>query len=869
MDSRQFRSCLIGYVCLSTVICLLPTLLRSLFIAHHSSPMKLPLPSLTFQHVWCKNNRMYEVSDWFDRILIIINRIFDNLPSPWNTLSKYTVLVIVVVSILTFLMRLWQRIKPTKRIEDINKVSGKHASSIKREAKMAERAGNFRAAGDSWRALGQTKRAMELFKKAGAMDRAGDLLISDGKISEAITLWENSGNYVLAAKQLDKDGQFERAALNYSKANNYSQAAEMFERAGINDKAGEFYAKAGFFAKAGSNFSKAGMTLPAAKAFEKYFQEQAVNLTGKIEPQRAQNIKDLAKRGAILYQKAGKKEEAAELFLKGGFLPEAAHIFEDLGLTERAAKLYEEAGSHDHAARLFAGTDNDRAKTLMAESLRSQGKIAEAAKAFAEGQDYVQAGEMYAQAEMPREAAMMFMQAGSYIDAAGLFMQAGDRAQAASAYEAARDFETAIKLRDQIGDAEGAIRALFKSDRKVEAAQRLLKLGRTNDAYQALQEIKPDDPGYREACLIMAKVHAGAGRTDIAIQLIQRGVKGDPVGPETMELYYILGRLFEQRRDYPLAVEIYSKIFTENIAYKDVAMRRQSIMGQLAQTGVPVADATHEKTMVYEQQGGARQNPRYKIIQELGRGGMGVVYKAMDTVLDRLVAYKVLPPDLKNHPKVVESFSKEAKALAALHHPNIVMVFDAGGIGGEYFFAMEYVEGKNLKEKLQETGRIPLEDTIRIATDLADALNFAHNRKIAHRDIKTSNVMISAEGRVKLMDFGLAKVLGEAAAGRTAVSGTPYYMSPEQTTGEGIDHRTDLYSLGVLIYELATGSVPFKDGDIGYHHMHTEPTPPRSINPEIPPALEAIILKCMRKKKEERYQSAGEILADLKRVEKT
>jgi len=812
---------------------------------------------------------MDEVSYWFDKVTIIINQIFDILPPPWNTLFRYTVIIIIVVSVLTFLMRLWQRIKPKHQIGEINKVSGKHARNIRREAQLAEKAGNYRAAGDAWRTLGKTKRAMELFKKGGAFDRAGDLLIGEGKSSNAITMWENSGNYILAAKQLAKDGQYERSALNYAKADNSSQAAELYEKAGIHDKAGEFYAKAGFYAKAASNFQKAGSTLPAAKAFDKYFLEQAVILGGNIDQQRAQNIKDIAKRGAILYQKAGKNEEAAQLFVRGGFMKEAAQIYEAMGLTDRAAKLYEDAGSSDHAARLFAGSDDDRAKTLKAESLRSQGKIKEAAAAFAEAQDYAQAGELYAQAEMPREAAQMFMQAGSYLDAAGLFLQTQDIAQAAQAYEAARDYDTAIKLRDQIGDAEGAIRALIKGGNKIDAAQRLLKLGRTNDAYATLQEIAPDDSAFRDACLIMAKVHAGAGRTENAIQLVQRGIKGDIVGPETLELYYVLARLFEQRRDYPLAVEIYSKIFTENIAYKDVSARRQNLMGHLAQTAVPTPGAAPEQTMVYEKQSGAKQNPRYKILQELGRGGMGVVYKAMDTILDRLVAYKVLPPDMKNHPKIVESFNREAKALAQLHHPNIVTVFDAGGIGGEYFFAMEFVEGKNLREKLQSARQLPIEGVLFVAKEIAEALNYAHNRKIVHRDIKTSNVMISTEGLVKLMDFGLAKVLGEAAAGRTTVSGTPYYMSPEQTLGEGIDHRTDIYSLGVMLYELSTGKVPFREGDIGYHHIHTEPASPRSFRPEIPQALEDIILKCMRKKKEERYQTAAELLEDLKQVGKT
>jgi serine/threonine protein kinase len=175
------------------------------------------------------------------------------------------------------------------------------------------------------------------------------------------------------------------------------------------------------------------------------------------------------------------------------------------------------------------------------------------------------------------------------------------------------------------------------------------------------------------------------------------------------------------------------------------------------------------------------------------------------------------------------------------------------------YFVMQYIQGMDLREELKREGRLQVPRITDIAKQLCGALAYAHEKRIVHRDIKTSNVMIKEDGSVMLMDFGLSKFVEETAGTKTSVSGTPYYMSPEQTLGEGVDYRTDIYSLGVMLYELATGRVPFTSGDIGYHHIHTEPMPPNAVNPDVPDSLSDIILKCMAKDKDARYQSAGEI----------
>jgi serine/threonine-protein kinase len=233
-------------------------------------------------------------------------------------------------------------------------------------------------------------------------------------------------------------------------------------------------------------------------------------------------------------------------------------------------------------------------------------------------------------------------------------------------------------------------------------------------------------------------------------------------------------------------------------------------------------------------------------------------------VLDRTVAFKVLPETLKENPQALKNFLREAKSAAALNHPNIVTIFDAGEQDGVYYIAMEYVDGNTLKEIVKHRGKISSGGIVHVFAQLCEALAYAHEKKIVHRDIKTANAMWTRDRKAKIMDFGLAKVIEEVRNHTTVVSGTPYYMSPEQTLGKNIDHRTDIYSLGVTVFEMATGTLPFTEGNLPYHHVHTPPPDPREYAPEVPAVLAEIVLRCMEKDPANRFQSTTEIVAELK-----
>jgi serine/threonine-protein kinase len=209
-------------------------------------------------------------------------------------------------------------------------------------------------------------------------------------------------------------------------------------------------------------------------------------------------------------------------------------------------------------------------------------------------------------------------------------------------------------------------------------------------------------------------------------------------------------------------------------------------------------------------------------------------------------------------------FLQEAKAMAALNHPNLITVFDQGQDGDETFMVMELIEGRTLAQIVASGGRLPVSRVLDIADQLCAGLAYAHGKRILHRDIKPANIFISDGGVVKIGDFGLARAVRQMAITNTKVCGTPLYMSPEQIRGTNLDFRSDLYSAGCTLYELLTGSPPFTVGEVMYHHMYTAPAAPSSLEPSIPAELDALILRCLEKEKEARVASAEDLRAWLK-----
>src|ERR687883_1052075 len=260
---------------------------------------------------------------------------------------------------------------------------------------------------------------------------------------------------------------------------------------------------------------------------------------------------------------------------------------------------------------------------------------------------------------------------------------------------------------------------------------------------------------------------------------------------------------------------------------------------------------------------------RYRILRKLGTGGMANVYLAEDEVLGRRVAIKILNDRHAGDDQFVERFRREAKNAAGLSHPNIVSIYDRGEAEGTYYIAMEYLDGRSLKELIVARGPAPVKVAIDYARQILAAVGFAHKHGIVHRDIKPHNVLVGPEGRLKVTDFGIARSGASQMTEVGSIIGTAQYLSPEQARGARVDQRSDLYSVGIVLYEILTGRVPFTGDtplEIAMKHLQEVPTPPSELRPEVPHDLDLVVLRALAKDPSDRYETAEEMDADLKRV---
>ena len=516
-------------------------------------------------------------------------------------------------------------------------------------------------------------------------------------------------------------------------------------------------------------------------------------------------------------------------------------------------------GDVQAAARALAREGQDKVSNfLLARMHLEQGNKPRSAEHFEYAGHLSDAARLREELEDWPRAASLYQKVGESLRAGEMYQRAGDLVRAGKAYETASELDRALACYRDARDTERVIGVLERRGETFEAAL----MARDNDdrsrAIKLLQQVLADDPNYTEACLMLVDALETEGHVDLAAQKLHERLERGDAPTASPELRARLSELWERSGDLARALDSWEKLRLEEPAWPELSSRIDNLRKRLSAERTPNGSRTLSGAM--------QQDPaesRYEILEQIGRGGMGVVFRARDRRLGREVALKRLPDNLRDHPTAVELFLREARAAASLNHPNIVTVHDADQDDGTFYITMELLEGDPLHVILRRAGRLSARDCARLGLQICAGLEYAHERRIVHRDIKTSNLFFTRGKVVKIMDFGLAKMLEEVRRSTTVIGGTPYYMAPEQAAGENVDARADLYALGVTFFELATGNVPYREGDVIYHHRHSPVPDPRERAEGIPDGLAELILHLLVKDPSQRCASAREVATRL------
>ena len=644
------------------------------------------------------------------------------------------------------------------------------------------------------------------------------------------------------AERRIESGDYAEGARILVSAGEPVQAAGLLVKHGQTALAIDVLVEAGEFVAAGKAALEAGEMLRAGELF-----------------QRGNEFSS----AAGCYLSAGRIDEAVRLLRQEGDLPTAARLMERQKEFEVAIRLYMETKNFERVAGLAMDHVRDRQELkIIADFLTKRGEKQLALGVYRKGKHCLEAGRLWEELGKPEQALASYLEHDYFADAARVQAQLGDHREAAHLYFKA-------------GRMEAAVEELKVAGELVAVARLYRRTGKAAKAVETLDTIPKESPLYREGMLMAGAIEVENRRFDESAQRLSRLLDTVGYSNENMEIIYRLVDLHIQLGSSDAAIATLERAKRggvtdpgvdeqlidlrqspdyflepdEESAYTVPARRRARVRGSTTTIGFP-------------------RSERYLLKRKLARGGHGILFLVEDRQLNRDVVLKLLHSESLPSDLARKYFLREARTAANREHQNIVRVFDYGELEGRPYIAMEFVDGLNLIE-LQEsqTGRLPPDRMLSVCVQLCGALAYAHAKTIIHRDIKMENVMVTTFWQVKLMDFGLAKALNENPDRSLFIIGTPFYMSPEQIVGDVLDHRTDLYSLGVLMFRLFTGRLPFEEGEVLSHHRFTPPPDPREFEPDLPALLAETILVCLEKEREQRFDSASQIAERLKSLQ--
>ena len=788
-----------------------------------------------------------------------------SIPSPWGISLMDNITVLAGgLSILCFLLFVLAQRTP--------KSAEKHDRPVRvlvRKAKKAEKKGNHKEAGDLYLAAGHYMEAARMYVKIEDFQSAAQACLQNNDYANAAKCYVRTEEYEQAAELFIKARDYTNAADNLLRIDRIGEAAPLYVKGGHHVKAAECYANVGFYQKAGELLAQAEEYDRAAPFLLRTLQDRSSRRDSSLTLEEDAVSGNIAQIAAKCFLESGQKLKAAEALELGGQYAVAGSLYEELGEKGKASDLYIRGKDMTSAARVLESSDHaDEGALRVAEALLEEGKPVEAAELFSRMGEWNRAAKLFIENDLKDLAVEAFVQHGDQKSAADLLVEMGRLPEAAAMLMGAGKPEDAARIFGKLGEKEREIEALVSAGIHYEAGKGLLEIGKKKEATEELQQVTEENGHYKDANHLLGEIFYELEQWSMSIASYQKALVDESVRRDNLDSYYRYAAALKEDGQLQGALTFLEKLLLVDYHYRDAKEQVQDIKKALDSSSpaaaMPIAHSP-DMTMVAGTQDQARKTSRYQIISELGRGGMGVVYKAKDTLLDRVVAYKVLPPQVQRNQNVLDMFLREAKSAARLSHPNIVTIFDADEERGEFFIIMEMVEGESLKELLGKQGKFPVKTALVLTAQVLKALAYAHSKGIVHRDIKPANLLwAKAEKQVKITDFGLARVIEEGRKTHTQMAGTPYYMSPEQIVGGEVGHLADQYAVGVTLYEFITGLVPFREGDVLYHHVHTEPDPPTVHNPDIAPELSEFVMKCMAKDPANRFPDVAAAMDQLK-----
>ncbi len=781
-------------------------------------------------------------------------------------------LPVVIVLALAYLLipKLLERLKTTGVWDRaVDKVGGEklRLMQFEREINRLQKSGDVVGAARLYEEAEWYPEAINLYIEAEEYVLAGTLYEQLEQWDRAADMYLKADDWKRAAKMLAKVGKHADAARHFEQHGQKIDAAKLYFDAGQYDRAAQLYEDVSYFPQAGKCYEKLGQYIKAAENYEQqWLAATAVGGGGLIASPSDREAK-IALYAGQLYEKGGAPERAADLYKRAGLSREAAVLAAKEGRFRDAAEMLLKEEKLPEAAAMFekAG-DAGRAALLQGEIAFHQGDTALAAEKFLAGGDNLRAAELFETVGNLEAAARCYEQSDAVIQAANVYLRAHDKVKAAALFERGGDFEQAAQLYEESGNESKASALYEQSRRYYEAGKIAHALGDSDRAIQLLQQVDGSHEQYDAATLILAQLFIQKNMAALAVDKLKRLIGEHQISAANIDHFYSLGLAYEKLENHAEAVATFRKIMTERYGYKDVDQRiarlsnprpapSQVVPSPVAPPPPPPAPAPVAVPPPAPTSAKPAGSP-IQLGEELGKGLLGTTYRGTDVRNQQPVVVKLLRGDLLRDRMVVQQFLAEAQAARSLEHPSLVRLLGLVEIQGAKAAVTEYVEGFDLAAFLSRNKRISIKQSVDLLTTLADAFGYAHERRLLHRDLKPTNILVGKAGKLKIAGFGLGALRVRE------LDPADGYPSPEFLGGAPFGIRSDIYALGALIFHALTGQNPG-----GGASANGSPPRLRQILPEAPDALDQILARCLMQDPAHRFATSGELLAAAKSVQ--